>query len=280
MFLIVFAALMLSTIIGPLMIVSNASYWECYGQQMEFENEGEVKKAEEIEPEVVKPEESVEETSINQSTTRMPKAKVMPLSFVSSALLEENENWTEMYVRRDIVNVYMEDNEDAFYGTLTLGEMVEVSSEAVADGWVKIRKAGEEGYVKSSDVSTLEEFLQEYQYLLAQIIYCEAGGVSKAEMELVGEVVLNRLVTTYWEFDELHTLMEVLEQHNQYSETLGKIRNGLVPSEDAMEVAKELLLGMDNDRLPDDCYWQTGFYPTWNVTVILETESHYYSVPK
>lgn len=270
MFLAVLTILVLVTVFGPITMISNAGYWEepCNQQQQTTEEEQEVK------------EEATEgktEPSEPKAST-LARAKVMVKTpLVEAITVELAEEWTEFFVAKDITEMYLAEGE--VYDMLTLGQRVEVSSlEANLEGCVKVRVNGVEGYIKESDLMKEEDFLAKYQYLLAQILYCEAGGVGKEEMELVGEVVLNRLVTTYWEFAKLHTLWDVLNQANQYPDTLRKIEGEIEPSEAAMEVAKELLLGMNEDKLPDNCFWQTGFYPTWNVRVIKQTEHHYYSV--
>lgn len=115
-------------------------------------------------------------------------------------------------------------------------------------------------------------------YLLAQIVYAEAGGCSKDEMAKTGKVVINRVNTDYWEFAKCKTIEDVLYQKGSYPDTVRKIRNGLVPSQDALEVAKALLNGTIETGLSDEVFWQTGFKPSWNATVVLKTEWHYYSV--
>ena len=119
-------------------------------------------------------------------------------------------------------------------------------------------------------------------YLFAQILYCEAGGESKAEMARVGQVVLNRMNTDYWEFAKCKTINQVLRQSGQYPETVAKIDRGIKPSQAAMEVARGLLNGTIDSGLGEDVYWQTGFVPDWNARVILKTPCdsgyHYYSV--
>ena len=218
--------------------------------------------------------------STNAKETTKTKESTKNLVFKPKAETEENETFTEMYISTDMASVHLTEKGEIVSKTLTLGEKVTVLSKPDSKGWVKISKNGVEGVIKSSNIMSEKDYLQKYQYLLAQILYSEAGGVSMYEMELVGEVVLNRLVTTYHEFANLHTLMDVLSQDGQYPETLAKIRSGIKPSDDAMKVAKSLLLTMSNDKLSNDCFWQTGFYPTWNVTVVLETSSHYYATLK
>jgi len=126
------------------------------------------------------------------------------------------------------------------------------------------------------------EYTDEEIYLFAQILYCEAGGESKEEMARVGQVVLNRMNTDYWEFEDVNTFYEVVTQKGQYPETWAKIKNGIVPSEDAIEVAEGLVNGTVDSGLGEDVYWQTGFVPDWNARVILKTKCdngyHYYSV--
>ena len=126
------------------------------------------------------------------------------------------------------------------------------------------------------------EYTDEEIYLFAQILYCEAGGESKEEMARVGQVVLNRINTDYWEFEDVNTFYEVVTQKGQYPETWAKIRRGITPSQDALEVAEGLVNGTIDSGLGEDVYWQTGFVPDWNARVILKTKCdngyHYYSV--
>ena len=116
------------------------------------------------------------------------------------------------------------------------------------------------------------------QYLLAQIITAETGGEAEDEMAKVGQVVLNRVNSKYWEFKDYNTIYQVLTQKGQYPETYQKIVEGLKPSEKAMEIAKKLLKGEIKSGLSKDVLWQTGFIPKFNVKVILKTKYHYYSV--
>lgn len=122
--------------------------------------------------------------------------------------------------------------------------------------------------------------------LLAEIIYCEASGTSRDEMAKVGQVILNRRDTTYWEFANCKTIYDVVSQKGQYPETLAKINNGIKLSnsidkaemDKAMEVAEGLLSGTINSGLSKDVLWQTGFEPSWDVIVVCQTNWHYYSV--
>ena len=179
------------------------------------------------------------------------------------------EEWVDMHICVDVATIYESpDGEILEEGYFTT--KVKVSSEECKDGWRKIRFAEDRvGYIKTENLMSANQMLDNFRYLFAQILYAEAGGVSMDEMRLVGEVVLNRLTTDYWEFEPYCTsLWGVLSQSGQYPDTLRKIRNGLVPSEDALEVARALLLDEYESLLPDDCLWQTGFYPSWNVEVV------------
>ena len=192
---------------------------------------------------------------------------------------EEEEKWETMYVCVSNTKMYENPTNENVCKELIFAEKVEVDFADEVQGWAKVRVDGKEGYVADYTLMTETDLLDSFQYLLAQVIYAEAGGVSKEEMGLVGEVYLNRLTTTYWEFAKVNTLIDVLAQSGQYPDTYRKIRNGLVPSEDAMEVAKTMLIGEYENVLPDDCYWQTGFYPTWSVKVIYISDcGHHYSV--
>ena len=97
-------------------------------------------------------------------------------------------------------------------------------------------------------------------------------------MAKVGQVVLNRVNSKYWEFKDYNTIYQVLTQKGQYPETYQNIVEGLKPSEKAMEIAKKLLKGEIKSGLSKDVLWQTGFIPKFNVKVILKTKYHYYSV--
>ena len=182
---------------------------------------------------------------------------------------ENAEEWVDMHICVDVATIYESPDGDVLEeGYFTT--KVEVSSEECKDGWCKIRFAEDRvGYIKAENLMSANQMLDNFRYLFAQILYAEAGGVSMGEMRLVGEVVLNRLTTDYWEFEPYCTsLWGVLSQSGQYPDTLRKIRNGLVPSEDALEVARALLLDEYESLLPDDCLWQTGFYPSWNVEIV------------
>lgn len=118
------------------------------------------------------------------------------------------------------------------------------------------------------------------EYLLAQIIFCEAGICDRSEMAKVGKVVLNRVKSNHSDFKNCNTIKEVLYQKGQYhSNTLNQIRNNVKPSATALEVAKGLINGTEKSGLSDNVLWQTGFKPDWNVKVVCETKWHYYSVP-
>lgn len=122
--------------------------------------------------------------------------------------------------------------------------------------------------------------------LLAEIIYCEASGTSTDEMAKVGQVVLNRRDTAYFEFANCKSIYDVISQKGHYPETLAKINNGIKLSNSidefemnkAIEVAKGLLCGTIDSGLSKDVLWQTGFVPSWDVIVVCQTNWHYYSV--
>lgn len=141
----------------------------------------------------------------------------------------------------------------------------------------------EEALVQPLKYETTTEKQKAYSdsemYLLAQVLYAEAGGCDKEEMARVGQVVLNRINTDYWEFADNDSVIEVISKDNEYPETLSRIRNGLEPSEDSLEVAEGLLEGTIDSGLSEDVYWQTGFEPSWNVKVVYQSQWHFYAVP-
>lgn len=202
------------------------------------------------------------------------------IEMVSGELAEEETlELTEMYISVDRASVYSnmqvdsDEEAEAVYGFAN-----KVYGIPVDDTWFEVHSEGEEvSYIKLEQLLTEEDFLDEFQYILAQALYSEAGGVDIEEMCLVGEVIFNRVRTTYWEFKYSNSIYEVLSQSGQYPTTWSKIRNGLVPSEDAMEAARIMLLGERENRLPEDTLWQTGFYPPWDVEVVLVTDCHWYA---
>ena len=139
----------------------------------------------------------------------------------------------------------------------------------------------EEQEIEESIPTPVEpEYSPEDAYLLAQMIYCEAGGCDREEMARVGTVILNRVKTDFSDFTNCNTIYEVLIQENQYPETFNKIQNGIVPSEDAIEVSNGLISGEIDSGLSEDVLWQTGFEPNFKARVIYKNQWHYYSVPK
>ena len=123
--------------------------------------------------------------------------------------------------------------------------------------------------VEAAEVTGFPEYSDE-TYLLAQIVYCEAGAQGKAEMSYVGSVVINRARTDYHDFRAVDTIREVLYQGygtpaQQYAEeTIDKIEDGIEPSEDAIEVASGLIDGTI-DCLDEEILFQMEDYmPTWD----------------
>lgn len=123
--------------------------------------------------------------------------------------------------------------------------------------------------VEAAEVIGFPEYSDE-TYLLAQILYCEAGGQGKAEMSYVGSVVINRACTDYHDFQSVDTIREVLYQGygtsaQQYAEeTIDKIEDGIEPSDDAMEVAEGLIDGTI-DCLDEEILFQMeDWMPTWD----------------
>jgi len=123
------------------------------------------------------------------------------------------------------------------------------------------------------------------EYLLAQIIFCEAGGEGAEEMRLAGSVVINRARTNYKDFKDVSSIPEVLYQgygtkQQQYSPiTIEKIESGIEPSKAAKKVAKGLLRG-DLKCLPEKVLFQTDFVPKWDVEIInIPGADQVYSAP-
>lgn len=222
---------------------------------------------------------------------------------------ERLESWNPMFIGVNRTDMYEEPDGEVIR-TLIFTNVVEVSSEECIDGWYKIRWESEEGYVQADALRTRQEMLDANQYQYAQAMTCEAGGVGIAEMARCGEVMINRTITTYWEFANQRNLTSVLSAPGQYPGTWQKIQNGITPSNKALAIAEAMLVGSCDiekyfsleeyaelkeeeklmlaeykDQFPDNTYWQTGFYPPWAVIVIYESYCgngywHYYSIPK
>lgn len=202
------------------------------------------------------------------------------INLVSYEPAEENVlEFIEMYISVDRASAYSNMQEEPAKEAVAMyGFANKVYGIPVDDTWFEVHSKSEDiSYIKLNQLLTEEEFLDEFQYLVAQALYSEAGGVSIEEMCLVCEVIFNRVRTTYWEFEYSDSIFKVLSQSGQYPTTWSKIQRGLVPSEDAMEAARMMLLGERENRLPEDTLWQTGFYPPWDVEVVLETDCHWYS---
>ena len=119
--------------------------------------------------------------------------------------------------------------------------------------------------------------------LLAKIITAEAGSAPVEEKARVGIIPINRITTDYWEFSEIHTLEDALNQEWAYPTTRDRIYNGLQPNEESLWVAEQLLNGtidVDFGDFTDDnlVFWQTLVIPTWNTRVVYQSEWHYYSI--
>ena len=123
--------------------------------------------------------------------------------------------------------------------------------------------------VEAAEVTGFPEYSDE-TYLLAQIVYCEAGGQGSSEMSYVGSVVINRARTDYHDFRAVDTIREDLYQGygtsaQQYAEeTIDKIEDGIEPSDDAIEVASGLIDGTI-DCLDEEILFQMeDWMPTWD----------------
>ena len=128
-------------------------------------------------------------------------------------------------------------------------------------------------YQEPTKLKGFPEFADE-EYLLAQIIYCEAGSEGADEMRWVGSVLINRARTTYAYFEAYKTIIDVLYQKNgkEYSPiTIRKVENGIVPSEEALAVAKGLI---DGTLYCEPIYtlYQCSTNPTWDVEVLRVSE--------
>lgn len=104
------------------------------------------------------------------------------------------------------------------------------------------------------------------EYLLASIIYCEAGGESYAGQLAVGAVVINRLLSSRYP----NTLQGVIYQHKQFSPVLsGRLALAMANSKataSCVKAAKEAMAG--NTNVGNCLYFRTpiaGVVPQWTI---------------
>lgn len=125
----------------------------------------------------------------------------------------------------------------------------------------------------------LNEISEDDHYLLAQILTAETGGEDEEEMFRVGTVFLNRINTTYWEFEKCTDFKSTLLLPGAYPVTAIKIQNGLAPTEKSLEISTRLIAGERTPDFGDDVFWQTGTVTDFNaVVVFVSPMGHYYSV--
>jgi hypothetical protein len=160
-------------------------------------------------------------------------------------------------------------------------------------------EAGVQSILDSEEISNEEEstdvILEEYkdvdEYLLAQLLYCEAGGAnSRNELLYVGKVALNRMTTDYHDFKSVNTLEEVINQKGQYaSATKEKIAAGVEPTPECLEAAHALLTGEkiyytgfdgETHEFGDNFYWQSlGDISGWCKPLFQTKCGHQYGIP-
>ena len=92
------------------------------------------------------------------------------------------------------------------------------------------------------DIPLLSAYLYEEEYLLAQILDCEAGGTHDMnELLCVGWVVLKRIESNCNDFRSVNSIREVLTQSGQYPATYNAIQGGHSAS-DICQLAAHILL--------------------------------------
>lgn len=177
-------------------------------------------------------------------------------------LLSGAEEYQKKYEEEqaEALNSNLEELREAYDDYVESPKATTTSSTTSATSTIQVEAAEIKGFPEYSDET----------YLLAQIVYCEAGGQGKAEMSYVGSVVINRARTDYYDFRSVDTIHEVLYQGygtsaQQYAEeTIDKIEDGIEPSEDAIEVASGLIDGTI-DCLDEEILFQMeDWMPTWD----------------
>ena len=134
----------------------------------------------------------------------------------------------------------------------------------------------------------LEIYKDVDEYLLAQLVECEARGTGDLnELMYVGKTALNRMTCKEGYFRNVNTLEAVIWHDGQYATpTLEKISAGIVPTELSLKAAHLLLIGeplyyQDENGIwqvfGSEIMWQTGDKLDCNVETVFVTEYHYYS---
>ena len=212
-------------------------------------------------------------------TTSTTEATVTESTTVETTTEPTTEPTTELTTEKNTTKVQVNVRRKAG----NLPKAVETTEKNVEKTTTKVdetTKKNVETTTKKVEPTSKNTYTSSDEYLLAQIIFCEAGICDRSEMAKVGKVVLNRVKSNHSDFKNCNTIKEVLYQKGQYhSNTLNQIRNNVKPSATALEVAKGLINGTEKSGLSDNVLWQTGFKPDWNVKVVCETKWHYYSVP-
>lgn len=177
-------------------------------------------------------------------------------------LLSGAEEYQKKYEEEqaEALNSNLEELREAYDDYVESPKATTTSSTTSATSTIQVEAAEVTGFPEYSDET----------YLLAQIVYCEAGGQGSSEMSYVGSVVINRARTDYYDFQSVDTIHEVLYQGagtsaQQYAEeTIDKIEDGIEPSEDAIEVASGLINGTI-DCLDEEILFQMeDWMPTWD----------------
>ena len=206
-----------------------------------------------------------EDESPQESTAVVPEetVSVVPTETVSTPYIATA--FEQLRVRE------IPDTSGKVLGYLPYGELIDVIS--IDQGWAEIIFGEKTAFVSA------EYILPEYDFnvsFLATVMFAEASICGEAEMARVGQVVVNRANTEYYEFADCHTFVEVIAQPGQYTDTWERIQEGLTPSPEALYVAEGLLDGTIDSGLGEDVLFQTGFKPSWG-RIVYVSPWHYYA---
>ena len=209
----------------------------------------------------------IEEFRLSQEISEEP---VEVTSEVTEIVSTETVEETTDVILTDSMDETNAVTSEAIEATVAEASVEEVSLEAEeSDYFQRLREI----------VPATEENIRQ----LACVMKTEAEGCSSnvdeelAEMVRVGKVLLNRILTDYYEYQNVTDIISAVTPKDQYPGSLARIQSGYVPRDEILQVAEALLNGEVDAEFGEDVYWQTGFVPGWNCHVVYTSPWHYYS---
>lgn len=152
--------------------------------------------------------------------------------------------------------------------TETIVDIVKNSQEFTKEKIEQFIKQKEIEAQEAQTPSAIEILGEDEYYILAKLLYCEAGGMTLEGQIYTCSATLNLRdyrETTIWDLAHDVNTMAVAPWVD-YAE----------PNETQYEVIEAVVSG--DSRVPDICYWQCGWYHSFG-TPVIEVDGHYFSMP-